>query len=509
MTTSKSNKTLIVKNTLLLYVRQFFTLILALYTSRLTLQVLGVTDYGIYSAVGGITAILSVLVSSMSTSTQRFLTYAMGVDDGAQLKDVFKSSTQIYVVICAVFLFIAEIAGTWFLYNKMVIPSDRQNVAFWVFQFSIFNCILNFLNVPYNAAIIAHEDMGTTALFSILQSISILLFVIALKYIPYDKLLIYAALQLAVATMIRMTIMLYCRVRYPEVKITHFFSLNRPLIKEMTSVASWVVLSNVAVTGFVQGVNLLFNVFYGPVLNAAYTVAMQAYSGVRSFTSNFQLAANPQIVKHYSAGNLTAMNDLLFMVCKMSLFLILLMSLPFLFYRHEMMILWLEMVPEHATNFFMLLFIYAYIDVMAYPMDVAAQATGQLRNYTLLTACILLMSLPIGYVLLKTGYPPESVYVAVTLLAILGITARIYILSNLILFNKRSFLTSVCMPIMKVALCSIVVSLGMKLFVNNDILSFLHFCTIFVVVAVFIYLFGITSKEKHQCMNMIRSRFKK
>ena len=504
-----TGKVKIVQNTLLLYARQFVTLVLALYTSRLTLQVLGVTDYGIYSAVGGITAILSVLVSSMSSSTQRFMTYAMGQGDENQLKSVFKSSTQIYVVICIIFFIVAEIVGTWFLYDKMVIAPDRLGVAFWVFQFSILNCILNFLNVPCNAAIIAHEDMGVTAIFAILQSVSIFAFVIVLQYIPYDKLLIYAALQLVVATILRMAIMIFCRVRYFETHISSFFNFDRSLLKKMTSVASWVVLSNIAVTGFVQGVNLLFNVFYGPVLNAAYTVAMQAYSGVRSFTSNFQLAANPQIVKHYSAGNLPAMNDLLFMVCKMSMFLIMLMSLPFLFYRNEVMSLWLGTVPEHAANFFMLLFIYAYIDVMAYPMDVAAQATGKLRNYTLLTAGILLMSLPIGYVLLKIGFPPESVYVAVTLLAILGIAARIYLLSNLILFNKRSFFTSVCMPIMKVVLCSIVVSLGMKMFVNNDILSFLHFCTIFAVVAVFIYLFGMTSKEKHQCMNMIRSRFKK
>ena len=320
MKNTVSDNRRIVKNTMLLYVRQIFTLCLSLYTSRLTLQVLGASDFGIYAAVGGLTALLSVLTSSMSTSTQRFITFELGRHDYERLNRVFNTSVQIHTFLALILLLFAETIGVWFLYNHLTVPQERIQTAFWVFQISTFSCIFSLLNVPNMASIIAHEDMGTFALFSIVDAILKLISVALLFIITWDKLFVYALCLLLIQMLNQSASFIFCRVKYSEIRFR--FLVDKSLIRQMFGLAGWNVFSNVATMGFIQGVNILINMFFGPVMNAAYTVAMQAYSGLRSFCSSFQLASNPQIVKLYSSGEIEKMHQLLIVVCKMSFFLI-------------------------------------------------------------------------------------------------------------------------------------------------------------------------------------------
>lgn len=457
MTDTSANNKRIAKNTMLLYVRQIFTLCLALYTSRLTLQVLGASDFGIYAAVGGFTALLSILTNSMSSSTQRFITFELGRGNQEKLKTVFNASVQIHVILAIILLLLAETVGVWFLYNHLTIPVERIQTAFWVFQVSILGCIFSILNVPNNASIIAHEDMGTFALFSIIDAILKLLSVLMLFVITWDKLIIYAICLLSIQIINQTIAFIFCRIKYSEVRFQSSF--NFPIIRQMFELAGWNIVSNMATMGFIQGTNLLLNIFFGPIMNAAYTIAMQAYSGIRSFCSSFQLAANPQIVKLYSSGDIEKMHNLLMMVCKMSFFLIFFLSLPFIINAKFILSLWLVEVPEHSVAFFILLLIYAYIDVLVYPMGIAAQATGNVKQYNLLTSIATLAILPISYVGYLFGLIAESIYIIAITMSVISIPLRLYCLKRLINFNSRKFIKQVFIKILYVSIVAVSIPL--------------------------------------------------
>lgn len=466
---NSDNTARLAKNTFLLYIRQFFVLAMSLYTSRLTLQVLGETDFGIYAAVGGITALLSVITSSLASGTQRFMTFELGAGNTMRLSSVYCTSLQIHFTLCLLLLLIGETAGTWFIFNKMSIPHERLWTAFYVFQFTLASSMMSLTNVPNSASIIAHEDMGIYALFSILDAVLKLSFVTLLFIISSDKLVAYAFFLFLLQFISRCISEVWCRRKYQECH--YHFVWDKSLLKDMLGLSGWAGLSTLAVSVFIQGVNVLLNVFFGPVMNAAYSVAMQAYSGIRSFCSSFQLAANPQIVKSYSAGNLERMRTLLFSVCRMSFFLIFLLSLPFLLNAHYVLALWLKDVPEHAESFFCLLVVYAYLDVLAYPLDISAQATGQLKLYSTLTSIGVFFILPITYVCYIMGAVAETVYVVAIVMSFVNLLIRLYCLDRLIGIGLRKFLKEVVMRMILVAICASLPPYLIKITLNEDFVT--------------------------------------
>lgn len=510
METSISNNRRIAKNTLLLYVRQIFTLCLSLYTSRLTLQVLGASDFGVYAAVGGITALLSVITSSMSTSTQRFITFELGTGNKERLNRVFNTSVQIHALLALVLMVLAETVGVWYVDNHLVIAPERHNVAFWVFQVSAMGCAFSLLNVPNTASIVAHEDMGTFALFSIVDAVLKLAAVAMLFVISWDKLFVYAVSLLLIQLLNQSASFLFCRFRYAEVRFRRMFDIA--LVRQMFGLAGWNVISNLAIMGFIQGVNILLNLFFGPVMNAAYTVAMQAYSGLRSFCSSFQLASNPQIVKLYSSGELEKMRSLVIMVCKMSFFLIFFLSLPFLVNADYVLSLWLVEVPAHSVSFFTLLLVYAYFDVMVYPMDIAAQATGRVKRYNSITSLATLAILPLSYIGFLLGWFPESIYVIAICMSLLGLPLRLWCLNRLIGLGIGRFLRQVFLKIIGIGAVSSVVPLVFHYILPVNLLTVAaDFLLAFLSAGLSIYLLGLSLSERQQvrsAINKVKSKIR-
>lgn len=497
------NNKRIVKNTGLLYVRQLFVLFIALYTSRLILQVLGETDFGIYSVVGGITALLSVLVNSMSGSTQRFLTFELGKGDIGRLRKIYSTAKIIHIAIAMLLFIFAETVGVWFLYNQMTIPAERIGVAFWVLQISVLTCMINISNVPNSAIVIAHEDMDIFAVIAIMDAVLKLCAVMPLFVISWDKLLYYAISLFLVQTINVVIYVAYAHRKYEEA--TWRYTLDKSLLKRMSSFAGWTVVYNLSTTGFTQGVNLLLNMFFGPLLNAAYTVAMQAYSGIRSFCSSFQLAATPQIVKLYSSGEYEEMHKLVIRASKMSFFLIFCLSLPFLVNIDFVLELWLKDVPAHTRNFFILLFVFAYFDVFAYPMDMAAQATGKIKRYNLITSLLMIAVLPVAYVAFRFGAIAESVYFVAIVMALFGILVRIQFLVRLIGLRRRLFFVKVLLR----SFLTVVVTLPVVI-ITNRVMPYsylgiaLFFVLSFLLSATIVYAIGLERTEKQFAINIIR-----
>lgn len=299
-----------------------------LYTSRLVLDALGVVDYGIYGLVGGIVSMLAFMNSAMSSATQRYLSFDIGKKDWERLQKTFNATLNIHILIAILILILAETIGLWFVNTQLEIPKERMYAANWVYQFSIFAFILNVIQVPYNALLFAREHMSVYAYVSILETVLKLLTVLYLVQADSDKLILYSILTFGVAFVIRMTYQIYCRKRFPESKYKFYW--NKAYYKELMNYSGWNLFGNIASVARSQGSNILLNLFFGPVLNAAYGITVMVQGIIGNFVSNFQVAVNPQIVKNYAAGQNEASLNLMYKSSKFSFFGMLILVVPLL-----------------------------------------------------------------------------------------------------------------------------------------------------------------------------------
>lgn len=492
--TSANNKR-IAKNTLLLYVRTLFIMLITLYTSRVILNTLGVSDYGIYNVVGGVVAMFGFINGSMSSATQRYITFALGKGDMKNLQKVFSTALQIHFLIAILILLLGETVGLWFLYEKMQIPTDRMDSAFWVLQCSILSTVVMIISVPYNADIIAHEKMSAFAYISILEALLKLAVVYALSLSPYDKLIFYAFLILAVQLLIRFCYNNYCHRHFFESKYKHIW--DKSLFKEMTNFAGWSMFGNLASVLFGQGLNMLLNVFFGPVVNAARAVSVQVQNAIQQFVGNFQMALNPQITKTYAKGEMKEMHQLMFRSARFSFYLLFLLSLPVLFETNFILTIWLKTVPENTVIFLRIMICTSLIYTLANPMIIANQATGKVKKYQAVCGTILLMILPISYICLKLGCPAYSVFIVHFCMEAIAQLARMIMLRPLIGIRVYDYFKNVYSRVFIVAALSIIVPLLVYESLNDTILRFFIVCVVCVLsVSAVAYTIGLSNNER-------------
>ncbi|MDL2323458.1 lipopolysaccharide biosynthesis protein, partial [Bacteroidales bacterium OttesenSCG-928-A17] len=399
----------ITKNTTVLYIRMLFSMIVSLYTSRVVLNTLGVEDYGIYNVVGGIVVLFGFFNNAMSASTQRFLTFELDRGSFERLRSVFGVSVTLHSIIALIIFILAETIGLWFLNTQINIPFERIEAANWVYQFSIFSFIITVITVPYSASIISHEKMSFYAYLGIIEVILKLLIVFILTYGNYDKLKFYAMLTFIVILIIRFTYVLYCRKEFNESKSG--FLWDKELFRSMGSFANWNLLGVFAGIGYNQGVNILLNIFFGPTINAARGITFQVQGAVNNFVSSFQTAVNPPIVKAYATNNISFLYNLVFTSSKASFFLLFIISLPVMINTEEILTLWLKNPPDYSTTFTRLILCDILVGALSGSIHTLVQATGNIKKYQLLVSGILLLNLPLSYLFLKMGYPPQITFI--------------------------------------------------------------------------------------------------
>ena len=397
----------IAKNTLMLYFRMFITTIVGLYTSRVVLNTLGVTDFGIYNVVGSIITMATFLNSAMVAASQRFLSFELGRGDSDRLKRVFCTSVNIHASICLFAFVLAETVGLWFVNTKLVIPEDRMVAANWVYQASILTFIINVMSVPYNSAIVAHEKMSAFAYISILDVTLKLLIVYLLVIIPFDKLIIYSILMVCVVVLIRLCYTVYCKCHFQE--CTYKLMMDWPLFKEMFSFAGWSVIGNLGFTFKDQLSNVILNLFFGTTVNAARGIGMQVTNHVKTFANSFTMALNPQITKQYAVGNLEASRKLVYAGSRYTFYLLTIISIPVIINIDYILKLWLGIVPEYTNLFVIFSIIIALIYALSECVTKAIQATGRIKWFQIGISIIMLAELPIAWLLMELGYPPYAV----------------------------------------------------------------------------------------------------
>lgn len=492
--TSQNNKR-IAKNTLLLYVRTLFIMLVTLYTSRVILNTLGVSDYGVYNVVGGVVAMFGFINNSMSSATQRYITFALGKGDLENLQKVFSTALQIHILIAVLIVFLGETVGLWFMYEKMQIPADRMTAAFWVLQCSILSTVIMIISVPYNADIIAHEKMSAFAYISILEVILKLAVVYALLISPLDKLILYAFLILAVQLIIRICYSHYCNKHFDESKYRNVW--DKSLFKEMTGFAGWSLFGNLSAVLFGQGLNMLLNVFFGPVVNAARAVAVQVQNALQQFVGNFQMALNPQITKTYAQGEIDEMHKLIFRSARFSFYLLFLLALPVLFETDFILTVWLKIVPENTVIFLRIMICTSLIYALANPLIVANQATGKIRKYQAVCGTILLMILPVSYVCLWLGCPAYSVFIVHFIMESITQLARMYLLRHLISIRIKDYFINIYAKVVAVVMLSVIVPLYVYVSMDDTILRFFLICIVcFLSVGFVSYSVGLSRTER-------------
>ena len=471
MSDTSANNKRIAKNTLLLYVRMLFMMAISLFTSRVILATLGVEDYGIQNVVGGIVAMFGFLNGSMSSATQRYITFALGKGDKDRLQTVFCTALQIHALIAVIIVLLGETVGLWFLYNKMQLPADRMNAAFWVLQCSIVSTVVMIVSVPYNACIIAHEKMSAFAYISVLEAVLKLVIVYLLLVFPFDKLIVLAVLTLIVQLFIRFCYSIYCHRHFEETKYRHVW--NKTLFKEMNGFAVWSLWGNLSVVLYTQGLNMILNVFFGPVVNAARAIAVQVQGAVQQFVGNFQMALNPQITKNYASGNLEQMHSLMFRSARFSFLLLFFLSLPVLLETEFILTLWLKTVPENAVVFTQIMICISLIYTTANPCVIANQATGKVKVYQMVVGGILLTILPISYIVLKLGAPAYSVFIVHFCVESVAQFTRMYMLRKLINLPVRQYLHNIYFPIVATVAVAIILPTIIHLQLDNGWMRFI------------------------------------
>lgn len=499
-----SNNRRIAKNTMLLYVRMIVIMCVTLFTSRVILKTLGVEDYGIYNVVGGIVAMFNFISSSLTSASQRFITFELGKGEKGNMSKIFSTCLSLHLILSISIAIIAEPIGIWFITNKLLIPEARLTAALWVFHFSIISMIIMFINVPYNALIIAYEKMNTFAFVSVIDAALRLVIAYSLLiFNKFDKLIIYGALMLITQLIIRACYTIYCKKTFTDVRYINQF--DKSLLKEMGSFASWSIFGNLAYITYTQGLNLLLGTFFNPAVNAARGIAVQVQSAVNSFVNSFQTAINPQITKDYASGNENEMMKLVFRSSRLSFCLLMILSIPILLRTYDILKIWLSVVPEHSVAFVRIILITTWINSIANPLIISVKATGKIKLYESTVGGLMIAILPTSYLFLKLGYEPEIVFVVHLFIECIAMIFRIWNTHHLIKFSIKSYLKDVILRISIVATISFSITYFISILLPTGLWPTIILSIISILISLLtILLLGLEENEKDFLINTVK-----
>lgn len=495
MTDNTSNNKRIAKNTALLYIRMIVMMAISFYTTRVILSSLGATNYGIYNVVGSLASMFQIISSSLSSSISRFFTYALGKEDKEEQKKVFSTAINIHLLLAFVIIFLIETLGVWFLNNKMDIPADRIEAANWVLQLSGLAFAINIIALPYNAAIIANEKMSIFAYMTILDSVARLLIAITINLYEGDRLILYATLCLFPPITSLFIYQRYCKKKFEA--CTYGFVLDKKLFKEIFSFAGWSFIGSIAAMMKGQGVNIVLNMFYGPIVNAARGVAMQINGIITQFISNFTMALNPQIIKDYAIGNLTRMHKLMFIGTRLSYYLFMILSIPAFLEVDTVLEIWLGDVPAHTIAFTRLVLILSLAEILSQTLITAQVATGKIKTYQIVVGGILLLNLPLSYIALYLGFSPESTIIVAIIIAHLCFIARLFFLRRMVSLPVGMFIKNVYFNVTFVTIISFVLPCICHYNIENEYTRLLTVCIVSVLSSIaVIYFIGCNYSER-------------
>lgn len=486
----------IMKNSLFLYFRMLLVMLVTLYTSRMILKILGEEDFGIYNIVGGIAGMFAFFTSSLSNSTQRYLTFYLGKNDHSTLQKIFSLSLTIYLIISLTVIVLGELIGLWFLNEKLNIPQDRMGAAFWVFHSTIISLFFTLNGIVFNSVLMARENMKIYAYFSIVESLLKLsvVFILFLDY-AYDKLKVYSVLFLLVTILIQSFYAIYCYKKYPECRLKFFW--DSKLFLEMFKMIGWNGFSTAvwAING--NGISIILNIYFGPIANAARGLASQVEAAINSFSNNFFSAVRPQIVKSYASENYHYFSNLLFYSSKYSFYLLFALCIP-LFTKCEYILeLWLGSVPFYTVEFVHWSLLFALVNILINPFWYGILAIGKLKKYCLIGSLVYLLVFPLSLILVHVYNDATIVYKVLVSVRCVYHFVTLYIFKSIFEISISKYITKVLTPIVLVSLLSYVICDYIERYFSDNLFYLFLYCVVSVVIILLItYVFGISSEER-------------
>lgn len=499
-----------------LYLRMLFMMIISLYTSRVILDKLGEVDYGIYNVIGGFVAMFTVVSGTMATATQRYLSFEIGKGKDGDVSSIFSTTVLIHIIFAIIVLILGETIGLWFLNTHMNFPPGRYEAANWVFQYSLLAFLVNICMTPYLGAIIAYEKMTVFAWFSILEAILKLAICYVITLTAFDKLSVYACLIAATQIGLMGCYYIYCKRNISEIRTARIFGgsdyrtdggsdgsdfwtggradgrtggdsdfrilgrsvikVNKQYIGSIFSFFGWNLIGSLAMVLKDQGVNIVLNMFFGPVVNAARGISYQVQSKINGFVSNFQVAMNPQIIKYYAAEQKEDMYKLVFRGAKISYLLLLTLSLPVIFEAPLILDVWLKAVPENTALFLRIILFTSLLNTLSNPLIISMHASGIVRNFQIVVGGLSLLTLPLVYLACRLGYDAYIGLIIVLVMEFLCHLARLYMLNRIIGFPAFRFFLQVTLRVIIVTLFALLLPWFAYTHIDSTGLRFLTVC---------------------------------
>lgn len=474
---SQSSNKRIAKNTIFLYIRMLFVMIITLYTTKVVLKVLGVVDYGIYNVVCGFVSLFAFLNTSLTTGTNRFYNYAIGKNDKQQETDVYNASLRIQIIILFCAIVISESIGLWYLYNKMVIPVDRLSTAFWIFQFSVISLCLLILQIPYSAAVIAHEKMNFYAVVSIIDAAMKLVFVVLLQYVQYDKLLFYGFLMLVTSATNFIFNWVYSMFKFENIRLDR--RVNKEIFRGLFSFSLWSLLDPITVTCRGQGCNMVLNACFGPVVNAAYGISNQISGAIDGFTNNLSIAFRPQIIQSYSSGEYSRTKALFYSMSRINYMLHLMLIIPVAFSISYILDLWLGSYPSETRIFTICVMIMQTINCLHAPISTVMVATGKIKKIKIVSFIIICSVIPLSVLLFSFGFSVYTIYYLLLVLSAINVWASVKILCQTFpTINPAEYFKDIFIPLLIYTVTVVFIPVVIYLLLGETLLSTILQCII-------------------------------
>lgn len=503
--TNQKNTKKIAKNTIFLYIRMLLIMAVQFFTIRITLQALGVEDYGIYNVVGGVTNVFTFLTHTMITASQRFFSYDLGKNDIVGLRKSFDSILMMFFVLGLAIVILLQIFGSWFIESKLSISAARMDAALVVFLITNIMLFVNIMSLPFNSLIIAHEDMNVFAYISIVDAVLKLVIVYILVSVSYDKLILYSLLMLAASAVGPILYLWYCQKNYEE--CDRHLQLDKNIVKRVVPFMSWNLLGGVSWMLCTQGMSILVNIFFGPVINAAKAISDKINSSVTSFSNNFTMATQPQIIKTYANGQMNEMHQLIFFSSNISLFLMYVLAIPIIFNTKALLNLWLIDVPTSTIEMTQLVLIFAHIGALENPINQAIRATGNIKAYQWKLSIVTLCVIPVAYVFFKLGADAYYSYIALILVYSAALLYRLVFLKKQIGIAYQQYFKNVIARQLKCLPVILIVCYAFSLLSTDTLINTLLMLAVEAILsATTIFLLGLSKEEKGKVFAFIKSK---
>lgn len=492
-------------------IRMVVVMFITFYTSRVILEVLGVVDYGVYNVVAGFVTMFGFFNSSLSNGIQRFYNFELGKSGTEGARRVYNMALVIQMLLALIIVLPTEFIGTWYLHNKMVIPEERMFAAEWIFQLSLLTFVLHIMQVPYTAAVMAHERMNFYAAISILDVIIKLGGVLAIPFLKSDALILYGAIMAAVAMFNLLIYIWFAKRNFEEIKIEKVFRAS--LFKDMLSFSGWNVFGTLGQMLKDQGVNLILNFFFGPIVNAARGVANQVNGGLQSFVTNITIPVRPQVVQSYSQGNINRSLNLTYTISKFSCYFLLLMALPILLEIDYVLKIWLgDNIPEYTSIFVVIIVLNSFLSNLNSAISGIVHATGKMKVYQLCGGSISLVSVIFVYIAMLIWRIPAIALIVVLCLDIIRQIAALAILKSIVKeFSTNRYCRDVIMPVIIVSLLSLIFPLLVHSLMEEGFIRALAVLMISIfTITINIYFVGLNNNEKEliqQILQKIKIKF--